>query len=114
MLRLPRKSRRRPYSTQGGALSAAPVTQNDTEVLQVAAPATQNDTEVLRRAVHATQKQPPSIVLNRRRTSADLSGAAPNAAPATQKNEMLGVLHLPRKMRLKCCSHCHAKAAGRP
>ena len=34
----------------------------------------------------------------RLRTSADLSGGAPNAAPATQnESELLQVLHLPRK-----------------
>ena len=43
-------------------------------------------------------KQPASIVLNRRWTSAGLSGDAPSAAPAKQnETEVLQVLHLPRK-----------------
>ena len=91
----------------GGAPSAAPATQNDTEVLQVlnlphkltlrcSCTCRQNETEVLQvPTTPATQKQPASIVLNRRRTSADLSGAAPNAAPAMQnEDEVLQVLHL--------------------
>ena len=61
-------------------------------------------------AAPAKQKQPASIVFNRRRTSADLSGGVPTAALATQnETEMLRVLHLPRKMRRrssKCCT-CH-------
>ena len=77
------------------------------------APATQNDAEMLR-ALHlprkiklrsskcctapATQKQPAPIVLNRRQTSAELSGGAPSAAPATpNETEVLQVLHLPSK-----------------
>ena len=71
----------------------------------------------------------PITVLNRRRTSADLSAGAPCAAPATQnetevlrvlhlprkkETEVLQVLRLPRKMRLRCskCCACHANAAG--
>ena len=75
-------------------------------------------------------KLPIITVLNRRRTSADLSAGAPGAKPATQnETEVLRVLHLPRKsetevlqvLRLprkanglrcsKCCA-CHANAAG--
>ena len=54
----------------------------------------------------------PITVLNRRRTSADLSAGAPRAKPATQnETEVLRVQHLPRKMRLRCskCCACHAK-----
>ena len=100
-------------------------------MLHHAAPATQNETEVLQVLHHATRKQAAPIVFNRRWTSADLSGGAPRAAPATQNDtepatqnetEMLQVLRLPpkmrlslpRKMRLRCseiCT-CHAKAAG--
>ena len=74
-------------------------------------------------------KLPIITVLNRRRTSADLSAGAPCAAPATQnetevlqvlrvprekETEVLQVLRLPRKMRLRCskCCACHANAAG--
>ena len=40
----------------------------------------------------------PITVLNRRRTSADLSAGAPCTAPATQnETDVLRVLHLPRK-----------------
>ena len=58
------------------------------------------------------QTQPASTVLNCRRTYADISGGAPRAVPATQ-TEVLQVLRLRRKMKLRCfkCCVCHANAA---
>ena len=74
-----------------------------------------------RTSLKVVRKQPASIVLNRCQTSADPSQGAPTGARATQNDtpatqnetEVLQVLHLPRKMRLRCskCCACHAKAA---
>ena len=133
MLRLPRKMRlrcskccacyanaatvlnrrRTSVDLPGGAPRAAPATQKETKVLQVLHLPRKMTMRCSKCC--ATQTQPASTVLNRRRTSADLPGGAPRAAPATQnETKVLQVLHLPRKMRLrrsKCCA-CHANAAG--
>ena len=91
-----------------------------------AAPAMQNDAEMVRvlhlprkmrlrctECCSCTQKQPASIVLNHRRTFADVSRGAPSAAPATHnETEVIQVLHLPRKSSRRPYCTCHAKAAG--
>ena len=100
-----------------GDPSAAPATQNETEVLQVqrlprkkwnwgapsAAPATQNDTEVLqglRLPRKRTRRPQYSIIVLR-----------VLHLPRTSLEVLRVLLHLPRKMTLRCseCCTCHAQ-----
>ena len=82
-----------------GAPSAARATQNQTEDLQVLHLPRKRDCSALS-AAPATQKQSASIVLNRRRPSADLSEGAQSAAPATQNEiEVFQVLHVLNRCR---------------
>ena len=93
--------RRTSADLSGGAPRAAPARQNETEVLQVLRLPGKNETEVLQvlRLPRRRSRRPQySVVAGLLRTSL----------------EVLRVLHLPRKMRLKCfkCCACHANTAG--
>ena len=116
LLRLPRKTRRRPKASLVAGL--LPTSQwrcskccachaRRAWGAPSAACATQSEPEVAPSAASAMQIEAAPKSITRRRTSADLYEGAPSAAPATQNEpEVLRVLHLPRKTSLKLCRWC--------